>query len=57
MYDRYSVTKLLESAGFVAVKVCSASESRIYDFNKYSLDMVDDIVRKPDSLFVEASKP
>jgi predicted SAM-dependent methyltransferase len=57
MYDRYSVTKLLESAGFVEVKVCSASESRIYDFNKYSLDMVDDIVRKPDSLFVEASKP
>ena len=57
MYDRYSAKKLLESAGFVSVNVCSASESRIDDFNKYALDMVDGRIRKPDSLFVEASKP
>jgi hypothetical protein len=57
MYDRYSAKTLLESAGFEAVKVCSASESRIDEFNKYSLDIADGRVRKPDSLFVEASKP
>jgi len=57
MYDRYSAKKLLESAGFVGVNVCSAGESQINEFNKYLLDIVDGRVRKPDSLFVEASKP
>lgn len=57
MYDRYSLKRLLEEAGFVNVKVCAANESRIPEFWKYSLDVLDGVVRKPDSLFVEASKP
>lgn len=57
MYDRYSLKRLLDQAGFVNVKVCAANESRIPEYEKYSLDVLNGIVRKPDSLFVEASKP
>lgn len=57
MYDRYSLKRLLDHAGFVNVEVCAANESRIPDFEKYSLDVVNGKVRKPDSLFVEAIKP
>jgi predicted SAM-dependent methyltransferase len=57
MYDRYSVQRLLEQAGFDNVKICAANESRISNFEKNSLDVLDGVVRKPDSLFVEATKP
>lgn len=57
MYDRYSVKRLLNQAGFVDVKICVADESRIPEFEKYSLDVLNGNVRKPDSLYVEASKP
>lgn len=57
MYDRYSLKRLLEQMGFSGVSVCQASESRIPDFAKYSLDVVNGEVRKPDSLFIEAIKP
>ena len=57
MYDKYSLTRLLEQAGFVDVKVCSSMESRIPGFDNYSLDNLNGVVRKPDSLFIEASKP
>lgn len=58
MYDRYSLGKLLQEAGFVDIKVCRADESRIPDFNSYLLDIeADGSVRKPDSLFMEARKP
>lgn len=57
MYDKYSLTRLLEQAGFVDVKVCSSMESRIPRFGDYSLDNLNGVVRKPDSLFIEASKP
>ena len=57
MYDRYSLKRLLEQAGFVNVKICAAYESRIPEFGKYSLDVLNGVVRKPDSLFVEASRP
>lgn len=57
MYDRYSLKQLLEKAGFVDIKRCDANESRIVDFEKYALDVKDGVVRKPDSLFIEASKP
>lgn len=57
MYDRYSLKQLLAKSGFVDIKRCNANESRIADFEKYALDMKDDVVRKPDSLFIEASKP
>jgi SAM-dependent methyltransferase len=57
MYDRYSLKRLLNQSGFVNVKICAANESRIPEFEKYSLDVLNGIVRKPDSLYVEASKP
>jgi SAM-dependent methyltransferase len=57
MYDRYSLKRMLVQAGFVDVKICAANESRIPEFEKYSLDVLNGIVRKPDSLYVEASKP
>lgn len=57
MYDRFSLTRLLKECGFVSIKICQANESRIPDFNSYSLDIIDGKVRKPDSLFIEALKP
>jgi SAM-dependent methyltransferase len=56
MYDRYSLKKLLQNLTFAEIKVCTASESRIVDFNTYQLDTVGGKVRKPDSLFMEAVK-
>lgn len=58
MYDRFSLARLLENAGFIAVRQCSAQESTIPRFREYLLDeTVDGPVRKPDSLFMEARKP
>jgi predicted SAM-dependent methyltransferase len=56
MYDRFSLQRLLEEIGFSEVKVCSAYESRIPNFESYQLDVVNDKIRKPDSLFVEGIK-
>lgn len=56
MYDRYSLKKLLHSIGFKDIKVCAPNESRIKNFNDYQLDVVDNKTRKPDSLFIEATK-
>lgn len=57
MYDRFSLKQLLEQCGFSAIRICSAFESRIAGFASFSLDVVDGKVRKPDSLFMEATKP
>ena len=56
MYDQYSLTELLKSVGFKEVKIVSAFSSSIPDWNKYQLDVKDGLVRKPDSLFLEALK-
>lgn len=57
MYDRYSLKRLLEQSGFIDVKICTAIESRIPEFEKYSLDAVNGVPRKPDSMYIEASRP
>lgn len=58
MYDRYSLARLLEAAGFAGPRPCRADESAIPGFNAYLLDVeADGAVRKPDSLFMEAEKP
>lgn len=57
MYDRFSLKRLLQQAGFVDINICKADESHIPDFNIYRLDVVNGKVRKPDSLFMEAIKP
>jgi SAM-dependent methyltransferase len=54
MYDQCSIKRLLLSHGFADVQICQADQSRIPDFSKYELDIVDGAIRKPDSLFVEA---
>ena len=57
MYDRYSLSVLLNQAGFHQFKVCACNESQIPAFNSYLLDInADGTIRKPDSLFVEARK-
>jgi predicted SAM-dependent methyltransferase len=57
MYDRVSLKRLLEDAGFQHVRVCGPTESRIPNFAEYQLDTnLNGSVRKPDSLFMEAVK-
>lgn len=56
MYDRFSLRRLLEEAGFVDVRVLSADCSRIANFKCYELDTAGGQIRKPDSLFVEGAK-
>ena len=57
MYDRISLASLLQEVGFMDIKVCQAHESRIESFDDYQLDREGELVRKPDSLFMEAVKP
>ena len=58
MYDRVSLRALLAGAGFSEIRVCTASESRIPHFASFHLDTDEaGLVRKPDSLFMEAAKP
>jgi predicted SAM-dependent methyltransferase len=57
MYDRCSLSALLNQVGFQQLKVCAPEESLIPAFNSYSLDInADGTTRKPDSLFLEAVK-
>lgn len=56
MYDRYSLSELLRKVGFTEIKVCSAFESEIQNWETYQLDVINGEVRKPDSLFMEARK-
>jgi hypothetical protein len=57
LYDRHSLSVLLEKFGFIEVHICQAYESAIPDFSGYSLDVVNGKVRKPDSLYVEGRRP
>lgn len=57
MYDRFSLGRLMRTAGFRDICVCSATESRIPNFDIYELDVLDGQVRKPDSLYMEGAKP
>jgi predicted SAM-dependent methyltransferase len=56
MYDRYSLSKLLQHAGFQSIIQRNAFDSYILDWDKYELDGKEGIVRKPDSVFIEAQK-
>ena len=57
MYDRFSMQRALQQAGFVDARVCGADQSGIPGFAGYGLETVDGRPRKPDSLYVEARKP
>jgi hypothetical protein len=57
MYDSFSLKKLLEDFQFREIRICDASESRIFQFLSYQLDIDEQgRIRKPDSIFVEAIK-
>ncbi len=57
MYDRVSLARLLEDLGFHNIGVYDSSHSGIKEFSLYHLDTEDDgSTRKPDSLFMEATK-
>lgn len=57
MYDRVSLRLLLSRCGFTDIQVKTADRSSIPNFSSSGLDLAPDgSVRKPDSLFMEASK-
>lgn len=57
MYDRYSLGKLLQKTGFQQIEIKTATTSYLQAWKSYALDANKEIVRKPDSLFIEAIKP
>jgi SAM-dependent methyltransferase len=58
MYDRYSLARALESAGFREIRQCGPAESRIANWSAFQLDTEPDgSTYKPDSLFMEAVRP
>jgi SAM-dependent methyltransferase len=58
MYDRYSLAQLMRSAGFQDPVQQSARGSQIPQWASFNLDTLSDgTVIKPDSLFMEATKP
>lgn len=56
MYDVYSLGNLLRDVGFNNVRQMQFDKSDIPNWATFGLDQVDNVVRKPDSLFVEAIK-
>ena len=58
MYDRYSLSKLLIDAGFSQTACCGPANSRMPDWAGFYLDtQPDGSANKPDSLYMEATKP
>lgn len=58
MYDDMALRQMLLKTGFVNVQLMTASTSSIQQWNDYRLDQTPDgAPRKPNSLFMEASKP
>jgi predicted SAM-dependent methyltransferase len=56
MYDRYSLTSLLTHKGGFKIEVRDAFSSYINNWAEYKIDGKDNVVRKPDSLFIECIK-
>lgn len=56
MYDRFSLSELLKEVGFKDVKVKTAYTSDILNWEKYELDVKDNKLYDPTSLFMEARK-
>jgi len=57
MYDRFSLGRALERAGFQDIAVRAADDSAIPGFPRFGLETIGGIARKPDSLFMEGRKP
>jgi hypothetical protein len=56
-YDRWSLARALIAAGFSPPRRVGHDESEIPGFTGYGLDTEAGRARKPDSLFMEASRP
>ncbi|MDD1753945.1 MAG: methyltransferase domain-containing protein, partial [Methanotrichaceae archaeon] len=57
MYDRFSLSRLLNNSNFKQVQVCTPWESRIPNWTSFHLDTNQDgTVYKPDSIYIEATK-
>jgi SAM-dependent methyltransferase len=56
LYDRYSLFKLLESCGFKEIRIKTPIDSEISNWGMYELDVKNDQVYDPTSLFMEARK-
>ena len=56
MYDRFSLSELLKEVGFKEIKVKTAYTSDIMNWKKYELDVKDNTLYDPTSLFMEARK-
>lgn len=56
MYDRFSLSELLKEVGFKDVKVKTPYTSDIMNWEKYELDVKDNTLYDPTSLFMEARK-
>ena len=57
MYDRFSLSRLLQDTGFQGIRVVGPHESSIPGWADYELDVRDGVVCDPSSLFMEAVKP
>lgn len=56
MYDEYSLGRLLNDCGFSNISVKKVNESKIPDWENFNLETENGMIRKPDSLFMEATK-
>ena len=56
MYDRFSIQRLLEDSKFTDIEIKDAFSSYNECWEEFGLDGIKPVVRKPDSLFVEAIK-
>lgn len=57
MYDEVALGRLLTGCGFSEPKKATAVDSRIPNYADFELDAVGGILRKPDSLYMEAVRP
>lgn len=56
MYDSFSLARLMRSAGFRDVKLCTAKESYSSKFLSMNLDLINGKQRKLDSIYIEGIK-
>lgn len=56
MYDRYSLSKLLKDCDFEQIQILNPHKSNIPEWEKYELDVKNNEIYDPTSLFMEAVK-
>jgi predicted SAM-dependent methyltransferase len=56
MYDKYSLSKLLSNCGFANIEIQNPFKSKIQNWLSFNLEAHNNVIYKPDSLFIEAIK-